>query len=92
MVDLQSSFPYIICIFFLEYLLFLFWDNFENRCFLALGFMVLLCSFTKKKTASQWQGLAVFIPPSVSPLSNVLCAAMYPERGILLNVSRSGYI
>ena len=46
-------FRYIICIFFLHQLLFFVWDNFENRCFLAWGFMfVLLCSFTKKKTGS----------------------------------------
>ena len=34
-------------IFFLQELVFLFWNNFENRCFLAWGVMfVLLCSFT----------------------------------------------
>ena len=27
---------------------------------------MLLCLFMKKKTASQWQDLAVFFPPSVS--------------------------
>ena len=40
---------------FLHYLLFLFWDDFENRCFLAWGVVFvfkLLCSFTKKKTGS----------------------------------------
>ena len=67
---------------------------FENRCFLAWGFMMLLCSFTKKKTGSQWQDLAVFFPPSVTSLSNMLWLRVvkYPERGTLLNVSRSGYI
>ena len=35
------------------WLLFLFWDDFKNRCFLAGGFVFLsLCSFTKKKTGS----------------------------------------
>ena len=49
----SKYFPYIICIFSLHTLLVLFWDNFENRFFLAWGFMfVLLCSFTKKKPGS----------------------------------------
>ena len=41
-----------------------------------------------------WQDVAVFFPPSVTPLSTMLWsrAAMYPERCTLFNVSRSGDI
>ena len=100
MNDLQSTFlilsalllSYFFC---LHLLLFPLWDKFENHCFLAWGFMVLLCLFTTKKTGSQWQDLAVFFPPSITPLLNMLQwsrAVMYPKRGTLLNVSRSGSI
>ena len=43
---------------------------------------------------SRKRKLAVFFPPSVTPLSTMLWsrAAMYPERDTLFNVSRSGYI
>ena len=48
-----------------------FCDNFKNRCFLAWAFVfALLCSFTKKK--KNWQHLAVFSPPSGTPLSTML--------------------
>ena len=42
-------------------------DNFENKSFLALGFMILLCPFDSKT----WK-LAAFFPPSVTPLSSIL--------------------
>ena len=58
---------------------FLLWDNFENRCFLAWGFMfVLLCSFTKKKTGSVFPAF---------------CHATFHHALITCcNVSRAGYI
>ena len=44
---------------------------------------MVLRSVTKKKTGSQWQDPAVFYPPSVTYLSNMLWSrvVMYPERG-----------
>ena len=77
----------VLSLHYLHLCLFLLWDNFKSRCFLARGFVfVLLCSFTKKK-------IEVFFMPSVTPLSTMLGsrAVMYPERGTLLHISRSGY-
>ena len=59
MNDLQSTFlilsalllSYFFC---LHLLLFPFWDKFENCCFLAWGFMVLLCLFMTKKNNVKW--------------------------------------
>ena len=69
-----KSFPYIICI-----CLFLLWDNFKSRCFLAWGFVfVLFCSFTKKEIGS------VF---------HAFCHATFHHAWITCCiVSRAGYI
>ena len=58
MAWMTKYFPYIIGIFSLHLLLFLFWDNFENRCFLAWGraqASCLCCCFHSRK-----RKLAVF--------------------------------
>ena len=65
----------IICIFFLHQLLFLFWDSFENCCFLVWGFMfVLLCSL---KTGSVFP---TFCHATFHLALNMCC-----------NVSQAGY-
>ena len=64
-------------------------DNFENKCFLALGFTILLCPFDSKT----WK-LAAFFPPSVTPLSSILWSHAVKSRAgyNYWIVSRSGCI
>ena len=62
-------------------LMFLFWDEFKNRCSLAWGFVFvfkLLCSFTKKKTGSVFPAFCH--------------TTFYHALITRCNVSRAGYI
>ena len=63
-------------------------DDFENKCFFALGFMMLLRSFSNVKTGSVSPAMVV------TPLSSMLCShAVLSRVGYnYWNVSRSGCI
>ena len=69
----------VLSLHYLHHCLFLLWDNFKSRCFLAWGFVfVLFCSFTKKKIGS------VF---------HAFCHATFHYAWITCcNVSRAGFI
>ena len=70
-------------------LLFPFWDNLGNRCFLAWGFMfVLLCSFTKKKTGSVFPAFC----HTTFHHALITCCNVSRVGYNCSNVSRWGYI
>ena len=79
MNDLQIlSFCYVICIFFLRLLLFLFWDNFENRCFLASGFIFCVVVFFHEK-----ENLQCFSPLLSRRFPSCFGHVLYPELGTI---------
>ena len=67
------------------------WITLKSLLF-SLRLRVCVVVFIHEK--ENWQNLTVFFPLFVTPLSTMLWSrvAMYPERGTLLNVSRSVYI